>query len=482
MPVNCKSDEEINPQNGRCRKKCKSDQIRNPESGRCVKRSGAIGKRILQSRRSPPRQSPPRQSPPRQSPPRQSPPRQPNCKSDEEINPQNGRCRKKCKSDQIRNPESGRCVKRSGAIGKRILQSRRSPPRQSPPRQSPPYQTPRQSPQQATLSPDSGGRDNECRSHEVYDILSGKCVPKTSIKGAAILANRKIDMSSISPQMVTSSGLIIPRGSNVDATNYSEQHKNYLSDLFFRKVFGMYLQRRHKNVCIVGGKLDIATPRGMGVDSRDPIPRIISSMEKYLPYVKDCIRTGKRFVMFFVSIITKNGGGHANIAIYDTVRKTLERFEPNGEVSFYSEVKVNNAFAEFTTKHFGNDVTYMAPLDYCPTLGPQKWDNWTILGAGKSPALKGDPGGFCIAWSMWYADLRLSNPDVRPYNVIQNAIFEIKSKPQSFQRFIRNYSAIILRIVRKIEVDKKLHPTTLMSERKRRVKQIVDEAVRKYSS
>ena len=48
-------------------------------------------------------------------------PRKSNCKkSDEEINPATGRCRKKCKPDQIRNPETGRCVKRDGAIGRRI--------------------------------------------------------------------------------------------------------------------------------------------------------------------------------------------------------------------------------------------------------------------------------------------------------------------------------------------------------------------------
>jgi len=61
-------------------KKCKSDEILNPASNRCVKRSGAIGKKILQH----------------------------------------------CKDDEIRNPETNRCVKRSGAIGKKIIANEKS--------------------------------------------------------------------------------------------------------------------------------------------------------------------------------------------------------------------------------------------------------------------------------------------------------------------------------------------------------------------
>ena len=457
-------------------------------------------------RQSPQRQSPQRQSPQRQSPQRQSPQRQSNCKSDEEINPQNGRCRKKCKSDQIRNPESGRCVKRSGAVGKRILQSRRSPQRQSPQRQSPQRQSPqrqspqrqspqrqspqRQSPQRANLSPDSGGRDSECNDDEVFDIESGECINKTSVPGAAILANRKIDMSSLSPQMFES-GIIIPRGSDVDATNYSVQYGTYMNEVMFKKAFAKYLGSRHKDACVWGGNTTRYTNPGMAIDTRKNMSEMLKDMRKNVRDFEVCKQENKRFVIFVITFISgtkKNPDGHANLGIYDTRRKTLERYEPHGSsTTAYPVSKVNKVFTKFVKEYLGRDVTYLQPLDFCPRLGHQSYETFQRTGAEgvtqkKSPNYmrSGDPAGFCIAWSMWYADLRLSNPDEPKTTLITKSIEVLKNKPQSMRRFIRNYSAIILRVVRKINVvymNEDLDEEQMSAE----IQRVVDEAVRKYS-
>jgi len=102
---NCKEDEEINPETGRCRKVCPPGTSRN-EKGKCVKTATKTQK-VKE------------------------------CKEDEEINPKTGRCRKrclpgtsrnekgvcvktatktqkvkKCKDDEEINPETGRCRKR----------------------------------------------------------------------------------------------------------------------------------------------------------------------------------------------------------------------------------------------------------------------------------------------------------------------------------------------------------------------------------
>jgi hypothetical protein len=70
-------------------KPCSPDQIRNPKTNRCVKKSGAIGRKILSSRR---------------------------------RKTSGGKRRlKPCSPDQVRNPETNRCVKKSGAIGRKIL-------------------------------------------------------------------------------------------------------------------------------------------------------------------------------------------------------------------------------------------------------------------------------------------------------------------------------------------------------------------------
>ena len=72
----CKEDEEINEETGRCRKKCPIGTVRN-EKGKCVANKTKKSKE---------------------------------CKEGEEINPATGRCRKKCPVGTVRN-EKGVCVK-----------------------------------------------------------------------------------------------------------------------------------------------------------------------------------------------------------------------------------------------------------------------------------------------------------------------------------------------------------------------------------
>jgi hypothetical protein len=80
--VNCKPDEEIHPDTGKCRKKCKDNQERNPLTGRCK-----TVKKDTENKNN----------------------KTVNCKPDEEIHPDTGKCRKKCKDNQERNPLTGRC-------------------------------------------------------------------------------------------------------------------------------------------------------------------------------------------------------------------------------------------------------------------------------------------------------------------------------------------------------------------------------------
>ena len=57
-----------------------------------------------------------------------------------------------------------------------------------------------------------------------------------------------------------------------------------------------------------------------------------------------------------------------------------------------------------------------------------------------------DPEGFCGAWSLWYADLRLSNPSKEPRELIEIAIESItEDKKIKLRRFIRNYSVFLVK-------------------------------------
>ena len=113
---------------------CPPDKILNPATGRCVKRSGRIGKRLVDGQAA--------------SSSRPNSPRRNRCRPDQIINPATGRCVKKtsrigkrlvdgqaapssrpnsptrprrCKPDQVLNPATGRCVKKTSRIGKRLV-------------------------------------------------------------------------------------------------------------------------------------------------------------------------------------------------------------------------------------------------------------------------------------------------------------------------------------------------------------------------
>ena len=89
-------------------------------------------------------------------------------------------------------------------------------------------------------------------------------------------------------------------------------------------------------------------------------------------------------------------------------------------------------------------LNYISSKDISPlfSIGPQsliKHSNWL-----------GDPGGFCVAWSTWYADLRLTNPDIPRDKLLQEGIKAIINDPVSYKTFIRNYSAIFSQISNQI--------------------------------
>jgi len=159
--------------------------------------------------------------------------------------------------------------------------------------------------------------------------------------------------------------------------------------------------------------------------------------------------------------------GHANCLIYDNVTKRLERFEPNGahtnmhHLLIPSHVSEQNLDKEIvhlffeTTKLLKGDITYLKPIDYCPPIGPQRLPSKHLLPK--------DPRGFCHWWTIYYIDMRLSNPDI-DIKKLQPKIIKTMEKDMAtslkvdnvfeiygfqnldFNEFIRSY-AIFLHIV-----------------------------------
>lgn len=158
-----------------------------------------------------------------------------------------------------------------------------------------------------------------------------------------------------------------------------------------------------------------------------------------------------------------NDFGHANYLLFDKRKKTLERFESFGAVKGKCisdtdvDIKIEKLFRENLPNEF-KDFTYIRPLEILPKYNVQteqeKEDRW-------KNRIEGNPVGFCSVWSIWYIDLRTSNPDVPPQDLIEIAINKIKNIESerenkgfgkgSFTDFIRRYSLLIVDLKESLE-------------------------------
>lgn len=108
-----------------------------------------------------------------------------------------------------------------------------------------------------------------------------------------------------------------------------------------------------------------------------------------------------RFVFQPCELVSRIGGSHANAILIDKTLKTAERFEPHGSRAYdiFRDFRYE-LLDELLEDYFNqNGIQYLKPAYFCPYIGPQKFESSRT-------------SGYCAAWSLWYIDMRLSNPDV----------------------------------------------------------------------
>lgn len=164
-------------------------------------------------------------------------------------------------------------------------------------------------------------------------------------------------------------------------------------------------------------------------------------MTSFTSQMKKCQSSEKRFVIIPLAIELKLGG-HSNYLIYDKKLKEIERFEPNGSQA-PSRFNYNASLLDHLLKkkfiEIEPNIKYFSPSDYLPKIGFQ------LLDATEQKYKRiGDPGGFCAPWTIWYTDLRLSNPDIKREVLIKKTIRMMRKQLSSFKNSIRNYSGQII--------------------------------------
>lgn len=162
---------------------------------------------------------------------------------------------------------------------------------------------------------------------------------------------------------------------------------------------------------------------------------------------------------------------HFNMLIINFKTKMMEHFEPNGSGDtqiFQGVYQVLHDLA-IDPYYFGLNG-YYPPSQVCPigiieklnedntsTINPYKYQITQqaspdiVVGLQSFESIaehkKGDPGGFCSAWSLFYADFRLTYPDLTQEQSTNILLKEFNRKGSTLENnlreFIRGYSEFI---------------------------------------
>lgn len=155
-----------------------------------------------------------------------------------------------------------------------------------------------------------------------------------------------------------------------------------------------------------------------------------------------------RFIFFKLTLVSSTTGTHANIIIFDKKTGILERFEPYGNIPYLENneidemIKKELQFLEKYSIDNNLEFKYYSPKDLNHNISFQ-----IISNDGRIEEKKlGDPTGYCLAWTYWYLEMRIKNPNLEPNKLIKLSIRKInehiyKSNDNNkFIDFIREYA------------------------------------------
>ena len=133
------------------------------------------------------------------------------------------------------------------------------------------------------------------------------------------------------------------------------------------------------------------------------------------------------YIILFLDIIEKSNY-HANIILYDIKNLRIEHFDPYGELYFDTdmhdileeELTWNTNYKYYSMEN--NSISFQSISD---ELNPYS-------------QVKGDFGGFCLAWCIWFIEERVTN-NINSKKLIPKLIKNMLNKNIDFMEYIRSF-------------------------------------------
>lgn len=189
----------------------------------------------------------------------------------------------------------------------------------------------------------------------------------------------------------------------------------------------------------------------------------------------NCVKRGENTIIIPLSYL-RGTSGHANVLILRANKGELEHFEPQIEGLVENQRLQEKAkqiitfFVNILNKEFKKEnlpqIKYVDASEVCPYIsGLQDLEVLSKL----SKKGKSDPGGYCLAWSLFFTELCLKNPDISSSELLDNIYNYLTTKssgPDYLKGVIRGYAGFITQ-----QVETYL---SIFFKRKLTVRQIVD--------
>lgn len=132
-----------------------------------------------------------------------------------------------------------------------------------------------------------------------------------------------------------------------------------------------------------------------------------------------CRNSGARYTISLANVAT-NGFSHSTVLIIDNQERIIERYDPNGYSSFQGPIAESIDVLDQVLIDFGGEIgyDYLSPVEFCPRIGIQEIESRF---SGKI--------GFCLSWSIIYAEERLQS-DLSREEIAEDLLSIVMNKYQ----------------------------------------------------
>jgi hypothetical protein len=221
---------------------------------------------------------------------------------------------------------------------------------------------------------------------------------------------------------------------------------NFNGDDFTITCMLLNLLKRHKNDCIT---LNIENVLIDVIEITEKGNIITALPKKDLFNVIEKCKKKKMFVVIPLGIPK-----HENMILFNPYTLTFEHYEPHGkEYKGYNKSMNNKIYIKLNNFFSSEKYKYEPPSKTCPLAKGLQEIEQTEKSKGENRAgvYLSDPGGFCVAWSFYLADVRLSNPKLSSSEVYKKALKNTKGNATDMRKFIRSYSRIFLKVLKDVK-------------------------------